>query len=502
MENKGKGTILIIDSTMAERAWLRSALEEDGYVVVSPGDIHGALVSLGELQVDCAILGMESSEPSRRGVYETFRKELVSRALPIIVLVDRDNDSDKKLALRDGNADFVFRPILAEELLIRVRKRIEFSLLKKEIQIQHEGFQHEREQRSWVENALKLNEDRLDALLRLSEKKSQTEEELNHFVLDSCVRLTGSALGYLHYINKEENGFDSYVWSKGAAEACAAREYMDFSLASAGLWADCMRKRGPVTCNDYPALQEKKGLPEGHIPIQRIMSIPIMKDEKMVAVLGVANKSTLYDEADQRQLQLFGNRLWSIIEAKRTEIILAKANADLARLAKIDSLTGLANRRTLGEFLESNWALYSKKNESIACLMIDIDFFKLYNDNYGHQAGDEVLKKVADVITDELNNKGALAARYGGDEFVAVMPGMDLLTATRSGEAILNRWRALMVQHAYSGTNPYVTISIGLGTLIPSPDTQSDSLVRMADDALYAAKRNGRNCMRCTDEAK
>ena len=94
------------------------------------------------------------------------------------------------------------------------------------------------------------------------------------------MRLTGSALGYLHYVNREENGFDSYVWSKGAAEACAAREYMDFSLASAGLWADCMRKRGPVTCNDYPAFKEKKGLPEGHIPIQRIMSIPIMKNEK------------------------------------------------------------------------------------------------------------------------------------------------------------------------------------------------------------------------------
>ena len=127
-------------------------------------------------------------------------------------------------------------------------------------------------------------------------------------------------MGYLHYVNSEENGFASYVWSKGAAEACEAREYMDFSLTTAGLWAECMRQRGPVICNEYATAPEKRGLPEGHIPIKRILSIPIMKSEKIVAVLGVANKPTPYDEADQRQLMLFGNRLWSIIAGKRIEI--------------------------------------------------------------------------------------------------------------------------------------------------------------------------------------
>ena len=125
--------------------------------------------------------------------------------------------------------------------------------------------------------------------------------------------------------------------------------------------------------------------------------------------------------------------------------------------------------------------------------MIDIDFFKLYNDSYGHQAGDEVLKKVTEVITDELKNQNALVARYGGEEFAVVMPGISLQTAALSAEAILNRLHALKILHARSEVSPYVTISIGLGAQVPSPDMQSDSLVRMADDALYEAKRSGRD---------
>ena len=96
---------------------------------------------------------------------------------------------------------------------------------------------------------------------------------------------------------------------------------------------------------------------------------------------------------------------------------LEKANAELSRLARTDSLTSLANRRTLGEFLSAEWESCSRKSEPIALLMIDIDFFKRYNDTYGHQAGDDVLRKVSNVISDELEGSTMLAARYGGDEF-------------------------------------------------------------------------------------
>ena len=231
--------------------------------------------------------------------------------------------------------------------------RAELENLQKILVRKEQELERERGERIRAEAAAKLNEDRLDALLGLSQLRNATEEALDERVLEDSVRLTGSELGYLHFVNTQENGFGSYVWSRGAAEVCeAVRRQMDFSLQTAGIWADSLRTRCPAICNEYPSTPGTKGLPDRHIAISRIMSVPIMKEDRIVAILGVANKPEPYNEADQRQLLLFGNRLWSILEAKRTEISLAEANGELHRLAVLDSLTGLANRRGLSEYLE------------------------------------------------------------------------------------------------------------------------------------------------------
>ena len=492
MAAKGPRALLIIDGEAPETAFLGAMLEKGGYSVtisnVNKSDLPPSLPP-----ADLLLLSIDSGFSTCRKLFKVLRSEDQTRTLPIIILADREKAQDALREMWDDDTDLVFKPFAEPELLHRARSLLKLSRLRKDLQLQKAGFQRELDDRLQAENALKLNEDRLDALLSLSEQRSQSEEDLNHYVLDSCVRLTGSALGYLHYVNTEENGFDSYVWSKGAAEACAARKYMDFSLTTAGLWAECMRQRGPVICNEYATAPKKRGLPEGHIPIKRILSIPIMKSEKIVAVLGVANKPTPYNEADQRQLMLFGNRLWSIIEGKRIEIALEKANAELSRLARTDSLTGLANRRTLGEFLSLEWESCSRKSEPMALFMIDIDFFKRYNDTYGHQAGDDVLRKVSKVISDELEGSAMLAARYGGDEFSAVLPGADSGAAIAHSESILKRVRALKIPHALSEAGAYVSVSIGIAALIPSPEIDSDSLARAADTALYEAKKRGRD---------
>jgi len=291
MAANGPGTLLIFDSEGPETAFLRATLEKAGYSVLivkmNASDLPPRLPP-----TDLLLLSMDSGFSESRKLFEILRSDDQTRMVPIIILADREKAQDALRAMWDDDTDFVFRPFVEAELLHRARSFLELTRSRKDLQLQKAGSRRELDDRLQAESALKLNEDRLDALLSLSERKSQSEEDINHYVLDSCVRLTGSALGYLHYVYTEENGFDSYVWSKGAAEACAARKYMDFPLTTTGLWAECMRQRGPVICNEYATAPKKRGLPEGHIPIKRILSIPIMKSEKVVAVLSVANKPT------------------------------------------------------------------------------------------------------------------------------------------------------------------------------------------------------------------
>jgi len=194
-----------------------------------------------------------------------------------------------------------------------------------------------------------------------------------------------------------------------------------------------------------------------------------------------------------RQLLLFMNRLWGIIEVKRSEIALAKANVELRRLATTDPLTGIANRRSLDDALTTQIRLGARAREPLALLMADIDSFKSYNDAYGHQAGDEVLRRVAAVLGEAARRPTDIAARYGGEEFVVALPNTDSDGALLVAQGLVEAVRGLGIAHGRSGTKPWVTVSIGVGVIVPSSDDSLDTLLRIADRALYAAKGLGKD---------
>jgi diguanylate cyclase (GGDEF)-like protein len=223
------------------------------------------------------------------------------------------------------------------------------------------------------------------------------------------------------------------------------------------------------------------------------MSVPVLKDGKVVAILGVANKSTFYDEADQRQLLLFGNKLWSILEAKRAEISLAAANEELHRLSILDSLTGLANRRGLDEYLESLRKVDAWNSSAISVFMIDIDFFKAYNDRYGHLAGDAMLEHIGGLFLNAIRGLRGMAARYGGDEFLIIIPDMDRKAAEATAESLLSAVRALGRPQGSPEGDIGIAVSIGVAASNPTAVCRPESLFKRADKALYEAKRQGRN---------
>jgi diguanylate cyclase (GGDEF)-like protein len=168
----------------------------------------------------------------------------------------------------------------------------------------------------------------------------------------------------------------------------------------------------------------------------------------------------------------------------------------LAETALQDGLTGIPNRRRFDDHLHRVWAQSIRERRSISLLFADIDYFKAFNDRYGHQAGDEALKAAADVLAGFARRPLDLVARYGGEEFAIVLFDTGREHAVRIGEEIMAAVRQLSIAHADSGAAKVLTVSMGIACVVPVARRSSDGLVQLADQALYAAKDAGRNQVR------
>jgi diguanylate cyclase (GGDEF)-like protein/PAS domain S-box-containing protein len=184
-------------------------------------------------------------------------------------------------------------------------------------------------------------------------------------------------------------------------------------------------------------------------------------------------------------------------ERKHTELLLKSALERLQQAANTDGLTGLANRRRFDEVLQKEWRRCSRRNLPLSVMIIDADHFKLFNDRYGHLAGDECLRAIASQIAAVARRPGDLAARYGGEEFVVLMPETLQEGALHLANRLCTLVQRLEIKHAGNPATGVVTVSIGLGTSSPdahgSTGSSAEALVSAADTALYQAKRDGRN---------
>ncbi|HBV87711.1 MAG TPA: diguanylate cyclase [Desulfosporosinus sp.] len=172
---------------------------------------------------------------------------------------------------------------------------------------------------------------------------------------------------------------------------------------------------------------------------------------------------------------------------------LEKANQELSLLSSIDGLTGIANRRHFDQFLEQLWLHSARNSEPIAIILCDIDFFKAYNDTYGHLQGDECLRQVASSLKNSLKRPSDFVARYGGEEFVVVLPNTDIEGALTVAETLRVNLESLEIPHRLSSITPKVTISLGVAIGHADHTYQPKTLVEAADSALYQAKQEGRN---------
>ena len=165
-----------------------------------------------------------------------------------------------------------------------------------------------------------------------------------------------------------------------------------------------------------------------------------------------------------------------------------------------DHLTGLANRRGLDKKASMLWLCCERSSVSVGIIEIDIDFFKKYNDKFGHPAGDECLRHVADAIKKSAQRCSDISARTGGEEFVVIAQNMNSEQMATLALKIRKAISELKIPHAYNGISNYVTVSMGVASMTPSFDNSFTELYQAADDALYRAKENGRNCIVCGDK--
>ncbi len=165
----------------------------------------------------------------------------------------------------------------------------------------------------------------------------------------------------------------------------------------------------------------------------------------------------------------------------------------LQRLSTLDGLTEIGNRRLFDQVLDNEWKRSMRDQIPISLIMLDIDFFKLYNDTYGHQGGDTCLKQLAKALKDCVQRPADLVARYGGEEFAVILPETMLPGASKLAEAICLSIENLNIEHAKNSASPYVTVSLGVATLTPKHGVLCEQIIAKADKALYQAKESGRN---------
>lgn len=179
-------------------------------------------------------------------------------------------------------------------------------------------------------------------------------------------------------------------------------------------------------------------------------------------------------------------------------------NKELQRLSSLDGLTGVSNRRIFDEEIEKTWNLSrrSKTKTTVSLLILDIDYFKLYNDGYGHQKGDDCLKQVAQTLNNCITRSCDLFARYGGEEFVALLPETNLEGAKKIAKKMHTAINKCAIQHKFSKVSDIdtVTLSFGVATMVATKDNTPEQLIETADKALYKAKENGRNQIMSNDK--
>ncbi len=235
-----------------------------------------------------------------------------------------------------------------------------------------------------------------------------------------------------------------------------------------------------------------------YFQIKAQVVVPILQEQALWGLMIAHQCATprTWKTADVRLLQSLAIQVGIAIQQANMHQQITRANEQLKRIAYLDGLTQVANRRRLEQSLHKEWRRMGRSQSPLSVILADIDFFKGFNDHYGHQAGDDCLRLVARILTRAAQRPGDLVARYGGEEFMILLPGTNVQGAETVAETVRQMLHSRRIPHTASQVDKIVTMSLGVASCIPSSEITPKQLVKQADDALYQAKQQGRNQVR------
>jgi PAS domain S-box-containing protein len=325
-----------------------------------------------------------------------------------------------KLAMDETGKPLSPRRLVGTHVDVTERKQAEQALAHYRLRLE-DMVQARTTELEAANQRLIKSDQRSSAMLAISQQVTDlNEDQLLQLGIEEAVRLTSSEIGYLHFVNEDQETLQLYTWSENTLKYCQAAYDNHYPVSMAGVWADTVRFRKPVVHNDYQQMTERKGYPEGHAHLIRHLGVPVIEEDKVVLLMGVGNKSTDYDDSDVNQLQMIGNNLWSIVVRRRITEALAVAReaAEAANRAKstflanmshelrtpmnaILGMTSLALRRTDDPKLRDQLQKIDKASQHLLSVINDIlDISQIEAERMSLE---QIEFKLADVLDNVTN---------------------------------------------------------------------------------------------------
>ena len=440
-----KGNILLVDDLPDNLQLLNNLLVNSGYNVRSVTSGKMAILTVEAKQPDVILLDLKMPDMDGYQVCERLKAQAATRDIPIIIISAINETFDKVRAFQLGAADYITKPFQSEEVIARLENQLTIQRQKKILQAE-------------------------------ITKRRETEEILyqSRALLSSVLNTALDGIAALQAIRDPKTGqirdFQCLVVNPVIAQAFQ-RDHGD--LLGKPILKHFLQRIDPHLFDRLVAVVETGEALEQDVYYELVESCWY----HFVAVkLGDGFAITVRD----------------ITPRKRIELELQAANQQLYELAHRDGLTQVANRRCFDLALKRDWHHQLTQQCPLALLLIDVDYFKPYNDVYGHQRGDECLRQIAQALL-TVTQPTDLLARYGGEEFALLLPGRDLKMAIAMAEDIQAQIQQLKIPHQVSDVSESVTVSMGLACITPRGDLELEPFIQQVDKALYQAKQQGRN---------
>ena len=479
--------ILIVDDKTNNLQLLSKYLKNANYKVFIAQNGKKAIETAKVIQPDLILLDVMMPEINGFDVCCHLKNDLKTKDIPIIFMTALAETKSKVQGFELGAVDYVTKPFEEQELLARVKTHLSLNHL-------YQASLEDADQRKLL---FKIS-DRIRQSLDLKVILDTATKEIRTLLNCDFVGLTS--------LNKQTVAIEAYSSREGIEINPQTSIPYDYLCPSQDIYRSYLRGHieviEPQNPQDYFAR-----IPLPH-PQARLIVPILIKDTDYRSGFFSSNEDTVFT----RNLlygwlivdQYSSARIWqsseiSLLRELNTQLAIAikqgLLHKQLSELALLDSLTRAYNRRSFDRQLKREWGRLRRIACPLSLIMCDVDCFKIYNDVYGHQQGDQCLQQVAKAISSALKRPGDILARYGGEEFVIILPHTPQAGAFKVGEAIRKAIKKLEIPHHNSLVDSVVTVSLGVASTVPDAVDNPQLLIEAADLALYQAKKRGRNCV-------